>query len=220
MKTMILVLSPRESRDLLNGYLSVLVRKKFPKDYVGWVYIYCTKDTKDFLCEVDDYKELHEKGLAPFRYYLTPKRESKYHKCLNGKVVARFWCDKVEEIKSCDVPFTFEQTIRDFYTDTFNDMDNLLKASCLDYYSLEQYLKYSHSGYAIHITKLEIFDKPKEISEFYHHFSLKRCERRFSNTNIEIDDKTGGLRQPTKHGYEYVYPLTKAPRSGWCYVEM
>ena len=47
MKAVILVLSPEECYNLFNGNLSVLVRKKFSKDYVGWVYIYCTKGNKN-----------------------------------------------------------------------------------------------------------------------------------------------------------------------------
>lgn len=170
MKAILMSIRPEWVAKILNGEKTIEIRKRFPSDYVGWVYIYCTKDKK--------YANLINRGGF-----------------LTGMVVARFWCDKVEEINSCDVPFTFDQTIRDFFTDTFNDMDDLLKASCLDYYSLEQYLKYRKTGYAIHINDLEIFDEPKEISEF----SIKVFPHRKDNLMTRY--------------------LTRAPQS-YCFIEV
>ena len=213
MNAMILVLSPRESRDLLNGNSSVLVRKRFPKDFVGEVYIYCAKG-ESYLYRFNNTARPWLKDVI----YQTRQIKLKDKEELNGKVVARFWCDKVEEI-------IFGTTLCNdlgFFTGGVYSFD-LYKKSCLTKQEMHNYLKVKPnglSGYAIHIAKPKPLDEPKEIKDFYHHFTLKRCERRFSNTNIEIDDKTGGLRQPTKHGYEYVYPLTSAPRSGWCYVEV
>ena len=140
MKAILMSIRPEWVAKILNGEKTIEIRKKFPSDYVGWVYIYCTKGKTTF-----------EKTLA------------RYH---DGKVVARFWCDKVEEIESCQVPFTYEQWFTEYWTKTFSDMEDLLKASCLDYYTLDKYLEYSKTGFAIHITKLEIFNKPKEIRDF------------------------------------------------------
>lgn len=193
MKAIMISIQSPHACNILNDIKILEIRKKFPKDYVGWVYIYVTK-SKPYL------------SSNSFEYYVVePKQYEKYMGNWNGKVLARFWCDKVEEIKSCDVPFTFEQTITDFYTDTFNDMDDLLKASCLDYYSLEQYLRYAKTGYAINITKLEIFDKPKEISEFMK-VSCKGCP--FENTQTCHNNTDGRYCR-----------LTHAPQS-WCYVEV
>ena len=203
MKAIMISIRPQHAENIMNLIKLLEIRKMFPSDYVGWVYIYVTNDRKDFLCEVDDYKELHKKGLAPFRYYLTPKRESKYHKCLNGKVVGRFWCDKVENTYN-------------FYT------EELCQLACI---SKEELCKYAGGWYktgdllAIRVTKVEPFDKPKEIKEFYGAFTHKRYERIFGNNVIELDKKYGGLRQPTRSGYEYTYPLTRAPQS-WYYIEV
>ena len=197
MKAIMMSIKPQHVANILNGLKTIEVRKRFPKDYVGWVYIYVTshKNYTQSLYEVETYKKKRKWDVD---YYIP----SEPGFILNGRVVARFWCDKVEEIKSCQVPFTFDQTIRDFYTDTFNDMDDLLKASCLDYYSLEQYLKRSKTGYAIHVAKLEIFYEPKEISEFKHiKLSLYFNE-----------DSSGGWK-------EELEPLTRAPQS-WCYIEV
>ena len=193
MKAILMSIRPQHVANILNGLKTLEIRRRFPSDYVGWVYIYCTKDHNNLL----------HKNCAGI-WWVEDKDFQKKNKRLgieqqpiyNGKVVARFWCDKVEEIHSILVPFTFDQTIIDFYTDTFNDMNDLLKASCLDYYSLEQYLKYSQKGYAIHITNLEIFDKPKEISEFSH----------YDNSQYQA--------LPNGEQYKGVLePLTRAPQS-------
>ena len=195
MKAILISIRPEWVVLILNGLKTVEIRKMFPSDYVGWVYIYCTKGTKDFLCEVDNYKELHEKGLAPFRYYLTSKRESKYHKCLNGKVVARFWCDKVGEIHFVAASLASKRIV-DWNCDEIYAFE---KYACLAQEDLDKYLgkvRHSPQGKAIRVTEVDPFDKPKEIYE------MKQLEH-------------FGIRNKC----EMLVPITCAPQS-WCYVEV
>ncbi len=147
MRAMILCLSPGECAKLLNGDLSVLARKKFPKDYVGWVYIYCTKGGKYLFKDI--YAEKNGEGKL---YYVDDKEHDSWSQQLNGKVVARFWCNKVEEIK-WELPnkLIFPK--------------NMLANACLSGEELYKYLG-EKGGYAIHIDDLKIFDEPKEINEF------------------------------------------------------
>ena len=176
MKTILMSIRPKWVAKILNGEKTVEIRKKFPKDYVGWVYIYCTKD-----------KQL---TLRNERYILI--NGEKYHidsPVLNGKVVTRFWCDKVEKIHSYLEP---EQ----WYMTSDLGGSGLLQKSCLTFKELDDYLL-SGEGYAIHITKLEIFDRPKEISEFW-------------NNGKKVKGHNGT--------YQYS-KITRAPQS-WCYVEI
>ena len=46
MKAILMSIKPKYVAKILNGEKTIEIRKKFPKDYVGWVYIYCTKDKK------------------------------------------------------------------------------------------------------------------------------------------------------------------------------
>lgn len=178
MKAIMISIQPKYVADILNGKKTLEIRKTMPKcDYPIDVYIYCTKDTS---------YQFHKN----------------YVKC-NGKVVAKFTLNKVEEQK------------QDFYKG--NDKD-FYKHCCLQPKELFDYIGHK-KWYAWHIDNLEIFDSPRELSEFYGNFTQKRYERIFGNNTIELDKKYGGLRQPTKSGYEYVYPLTKAPQS-WCYIEV
>ena len=188
MKAMMMSIRPRHVCNILNGIKKREVRSKFPKDFVGWVYIYCTKDSKKGWCMVgingnETYYQKYDKYAA-----YSPK----HNYMGNGKVVARFWCDKVEEIT------TRQDRFKEFvFYETSLDMENLLMQSCLDYNELDNYL-HGKNGYAIHIIKLEIFDKPKELYDF-------KVSRPFTYTN--------GLKS-----FLY-YPLTKAPES-YCYMEV
>jgi predicted transcriptional regulator len=172
------------------------VRKRFPKDYKGWVYIYCTKE--DSLIKLQErYKDRYT-CEQEFRCDDFPKMYSGYEG--KGKVVARFYCDKVEEIYiRYGEGWVCGNLIR-------NEIE---KETCLSRYELYDYLK-GNTGYAIHISQLEIFDKPKELSEFRHYNkpSCDNCPFQYSadcdyHREVECDD----------------IPLTKAPQN-ICYVEV
>lgn len=145
-KSILLSIKPEWVAKILNGEKTIEVRKQFPKDYVGWVYIYCTKNKPCLVNKLGSYvlsyhPKQYQKGL------------------LSGKVVARFWCDKVEEIKykiGCPFPYL--------------DFESELPKTCLTNEELEDYLftkKGYQNGYAIYISKLEIFDRPKYLTEYY-----------------------------------------------------
>jgi predicted transcriptional regulator len=110
-------------------------------------------------------------------------------KYYSGKVVARFYCDKVEKIFLNKNHF-----INDQYSTDELDYEELLEQSCLTYRELDDYLQ-CEIGCAIHISNLEIFDKPKELSEFRKYYRSKGYPQNQS------------------------WYLTKAPQS-WCYIEV
>lgn len=182
MKSILLSIKPEWLAKILNGEKTIEVRKLFPKDYVGWVYLYCSKNGGT-LCP--SYKPDNA-----MRYVVI---KDKYDDVItNGHIVARFWCDKVEEIV-CHNMFN----VPTYNTELLFERQLCIK-SCLGVYDLFDYLG-NKNGFAIHISKLEIFDKPKELSEF----------RPFNN----------GIPQYrfTKNGCEY-RTLTKAPQN-YCYIE-
>ena len=179
MKAILMSIKPKYVADILNGKKTIEIRKKFPSDYVGWVYIYCTKDGKQLV----DCPQWVENDLCyQFWYDKNIALLENSQMLLNGKVVARFWCDKVENIK------WHKDTAIDLdYYKVVNVIENeeILKASCLRLEELEDYLQIKNAknipldwgitfslGYAIHITKVEPFDKPKDISEFH-----KYCDK-------------------------------------------
>lgn len=150
------------------GIKKTEVRKRFAKDFKGKIFE-CVSKTN------------WKKDLMKI-----PEEEREFFKQFVGKVGLCFECDKVgnfskEIFGTYEEPFTYNQ-------------DDLLKKSCLTEKELDDYLL-GGNGYAIHITKLEIFDKPKEIGEFNKIF----C----------------GFGS----GLVAVSPLTRAPQS-WCYIEV
>lgn len=164
MKSILLSIRPEWVAKILNGEKTIEVRKQFPKDYVGWVYIYCTKGKGKWLIGSNDDKVCSILKL-PIDAITNPPIETLAG---NGKVVARFWCDKVEEILIKDSG--------NIYTNTLSN-NKLLTKSCLADNEIKNYLsgnwhkKYNYwfGGYAVHISKLEIFDEPKELNEFIYY---------------------------------------------------
>ena len=103
---------------------------------------------------------------------------------LNGKIVAE--CDfEVEEITYAPNPSAFEKanfSPKEWgydYQEKYGGLSNeeLLKHSCLTNEELSDYLNTPTNdkkvfckdtfGYAIHIKNLHIFDKPKELNDYY-----------------------------------------------------
>lgn len=182
MQAIILSDQPKWVAKISNGEKKIEVRKHFPSDYVGWVYIYCTK-RKPYLYRfsIDNRYSLYP--------YKSEKLAQQYDdfKCLNGKIVARFWCDKVEEIYHEWFSYRYDgyYTAQNEKYGNFNE-EILLKSSCLDLKELSTYLGVPEEdkkvvGYAIHISQLEIFNKPKELSEF----GLKRAPRSWQYMEVE-----------------------------------
>ena len=122
-----------------------------------------------------------------------------HYQNLNGKVVAKFTLKKL-------TPMTLERPYLDYYE----------KNACISADDIINYHKHPIASklYAWHISDLQIFYEPMELNRFYHSFKCRRKE----GTSVLFDYDCEALRQSTKFGCEYVYPLNRAPRS-WCYVE-
>lgn len=199
-KSILISIQPKWVAKMLNGEKTIEVRKRFPKAYVGWVYIYCTKERPPLNLWTSKTPEKCSKAILNINEmqedtevdnFMNVEFVEKYPQYegetiyfhptnLNGKVVARFWCDKVEEIEH--YPYEAPEHPRGYqiaYDTQTTNWDKLCEMSCLSRDELFDYLG-RNNGYAIHISKLEIFDKPREINEF---------------------------------------GITKAPQS-WCYIEV
>ena len=73
-----------------------------------------------------------------------------------------------------------------------------LEQSCLTYDEVAKYIGINNNGYAWHISDLVMYDKPKELGEFY------------TEGKSEIDYKRDWFNDK---------PLTRPPQS-WCYIEI
>ena len=201
MKAIMKTIKPKSCANIMNLIQSILVIKNKIEanaiqkliDENGYVdiYVYCSKN---------EYLLRTNKGYIATKKPLTVGKDTEYTFAYSdeGKVLFKFRCHKVEEIKR------FFLSYKDYslYRTSKLDFDELEKASCLSRQKLDNYLK-DKKGYAIHISDLEIFDEPKELSEFQgtcigcEAFRLKVC-----NLNLEQCDRH----------------LTKAPKN-FTYIE-
>ena len=194
---------------ILTGKKTVEVGKDFPKS-AEWnkvVEMYCSKDMRSF-------NRIPEKDREWMRKYL-------------GKVACRFVCDRIEEFHEWQLSpqGRFQEAEQ-------KDLDNFLKESCLSYEEVCAYRKklpYYKPLYSWQISDLKIYDKPKELSEFYvvDNEAVKQCEYRnkcYINPYLTNGGWLNGTYSCSYNGeHEFctkckVKPLTRPPQS-WCYIE-
>ena len=163
-KAILMSIKPKWNVLILNDIKKIEVRSKFCYKWAieqiekfggFWIYDYCTKAKPYLIPKSESNKAFWEEKVIDI------------DTALNGKVVARFWCDKVEEIEH--YPYEAPEHPRGYqiaYDTQTTNWDKLCEMSCLSRDELFDYLG-RNNGYAIHISKLEVFDKPKELKEFY-----------------------------------------------------
>lgn len=199
----------------MNGKKKVEVRKENVRkavqkliDKYGFadIYAYCTKGNEDIVRVSSPYSSVPNYTCVKIDKKLS-KDLPEYEFSSRGKVIFKFRCYKVEEIK-------FTQT--EWYGTKETPALQVLDKSCLSAGEIMIYLKDKNGkGRAIHISELEIFDKPKELSEFgkygfdYIGYTKEKSKvgRCFGKDNYLLN----------KH-VKFI-PLTKAPQS-FCYIEV
>ena len=140
MKSILLSVKPQQVFDILYRKKTLELRKNVPKDFKGWVYIYCNK--------------------GKFVNGLRRKEDvivNNNLKLLNGKVCARFWFDEYTILKygrwvNHEVGDWNYRGWHDEHLETF-------KKLCLTEKQVTDYGDHSKL-YAWHIKKLEVFDEP------------------------------------------------------------
>ena len=205
MKSVLISIQPKWCELIASGKKTVEVRKTRPKiDTPFKVYIYQTKKP------------------VSVSFSGTGKHISEYDKtCFynerSGKVIGEFVCDCItnyeaelwddetfERIQEFYEPEDFNeygeyayQTLAD-NSDDFWKEQHLCKVSCVSIEELRKYLGLGiNKFYGWHISDLVIYDKPKELSEFYSY-----------NCGVKFED---GYPMPTHE--------IKRPPQSWCYVE-
>ena len=96
MKQILLPINASSLESILNKEVTALIYSYFPDNYKGWVNLYCNKSSNSGLVNMG--KNILEETL--YVNALIPKYNEDYDwfriEKLNGKVVCRFWVDKVE----------------------------------------------------------------------------------------------------------------------------
>ena len=210
MKSVLISIKPKWCELIANGTKSVEVRKTKPKLETPFkVYIYCTKARMPIR---DNGRILmYEDDLAITNRWGQGKRVENPNGAmmdgelfLNGKVIGEFVCDWVKSSPSWrlkgNTGFCAKRTERE---------EMLPKMACL---SLEEIEKYAGSEnrlvYGWHISDLVIYDKPRELSEFYVWKKCNSCRTSGYESTACIYDEN--CKVPAI--------ITRPPQS-WCYVE-
>lgn len=187
MKSILISIRPQYVEKILNGEKTIEIRTTMPKcELPCKVYIYCTKK-KPYLYRVNDDNKFELTNKLTFQDSSCFVRD---YKAQNGKVVAEFTLNKIENMVKHEKGKDFWNFIDSNY------IQNLLKKSCLSMEQIVNYVGDNKDAYAWHIDDLKIYNKPKELSEFGS--ILKRMKGKESRF--------------TSH-------LLKRPPQSWCYVE-
>lgn len=197
MRAVMLSIQPKWCELIASGKKTIEVRKSRPKIETPFkVYIYCTKSKqKELLYEKTD-GAISENGKH-------------YSLFASSKVIGEFMCDKIDTY-----PYYLDYLNKDecmYYITTEEG-----EKTCLEY---DEFVKYGDGKtlHAWHILDLKIYDKPKEIREFY-----SICKN-YKSKNF--DKCINGL---CKYNYcvdahhecslKGLISLTRPPQS-WCYIE-
>jgi predicted transcriptional regulator len=153
METILMSIHPKWCERIFNGEKTIEVRKSAPKPPFK-VVVYCTKGKPNlFIPQEYNCFQLDEASQPYF------SEEPILQECdnwANGKAIGEFICDKVSDLLGADAE-TEKQTCL-----TMGEMFAYAKGKPLK---------------GLHISALKIYDKPKELGEFY---SIKQCKPAYS----------------------------------------
>lgn len=219
MKSVLLPIKPKYCELIASGKKMFEFRKTRPKINVPFKgYIYCTKDkpTIGKWCDhKSKYYQLIKTTNEDFDYY----NKDVLFKA-NGKVIGEFICDEINLITQVSNMMSNKADYRAVSADGTLLSDDIFDFAQLTKKEVSDYLE-GRNGYALHISDLVIYDKPKELSEFIVHSKIGcvnegKCQGcqyfDFGNGyNIEADCNAPFCTDEYK-------PLKRAPQS-WCYVK-
>ena len=147
MKQLMISIKPEHLVNILNGKKTLELRSYLPKGFIGPVNIYCSKGEPLLFYDGETFIEYLDNGQYA---------QGTNYELLNGKVVARFWFDEYEKM----------YTDYSMWVIAPKRNEEILKMACLSWEDADKYSNHKPL-YAWHIKQLEIFDKPKELGEFY-----------------------------------------------------
>lgn len=196
MKAVMISIQPQWVKKILRGEKTIEIRKTVPKLQPPFkCYIYCTLGREHLA--YSDYcgfdTETHERDFVA-----------------NGKVVAEFICDRIFPIR------VFNNGAIRYWN--FYELEN----SCVPYNRVATYIGANRSGYGLHISELKIYDKAKELDQFWKHSDdgERPCEKgkdcEYAYYDYSENCKACGI---DFGGDECPYMKLSRPPQSWCYVE-
>lgn len=203
MKAVLISIQPKWCEKIFNGSKSIEIRKSRPSIPTPFkVYVYMTK--------------------RKWIFKLLPFLKNRF-----AKVIGSFVCDRIDEFDSewserayacaptdiqCTMPMSEEKAIK-----ICKEKGCMTLEDIIDYFGDEEW-----RAYFWHISDLKIYDKPRELSEFYRSLPEKVLENGEYDCRKEwdvlcIDAPEGGdYCEQCRYGGRV--QITRAPQS-WFYCE-
>lgn len=204
MKAILITIKPQHLCNILNGTKTLEIRKNkalynaikkmIAEKGKATIYVVCSKGGKTLIKKglVNEWQLISE--------YIPPQCR------LNGKVLCKWECDRVEHFDFCECD-KYENNVK-LYNECVKKDNELCKKACISCVKMVEYLHPKHTGYAIPIQNLVVFDKSLEIT-MLRKVGFKDCKGFDENGNhISIFER---LRK---------YSLSSAPQNfAYCEVE-
>ena len=201
MKSVLISVKPKYCELIASGQKTVEVRKSKPKLETPFkCYIYCTKEK--------DYTELLWTGKNQIIGKFADKS--------NCKVIGEFVCDKIYHYSSS---YGRGKAVEDLMDISDEEME---RQSCLSQQKLNQYENSGNNHrwglLGWHISNLKIYDKPKELREFYNicpEWEKERITNKCHKCPYLFKNDSDMCYQCSIEGEKHI----KRPPQSWCYVE-
>ena len=184
MKSVLIAIRPQWAEKIAKGIKTIEVRKTAPQEVPFKCYIYETKG---------QYVKFTHGAHTKYGYG-------------RGKVIGAFICDRIEMVNAKCSNYGIDL----FYHDCLTN-------GCLTEREIEKYFNVPEdrdlramkgNGYVWNISDLKIYDKPKELSEFYTKKKCNSCNKSgYESTACMYDED---CKVPMS--------ITRAPQS-WQYIE-
>ena len=203
-KAVMLSIRPKWCKQIASGEKTIEVRKTKPKLETPFkCYIYCTKAKGRLIAILKDGDENYGEIYHGKPVFIKQDDGSVCDMSGNRqKVIGEFTCDRIYELETRSPGGSYY--VKGEGQPTTN---GVARQSCLTLKDMHEYLQ-AGKGYGWHISKLEIYDTPKELIEFHTWKKCKSCSKSGYESTACIYDEN--CMVPVA--------ITKAPQS-WCYVE-
>lgn len=196
MESVLISIKPEWIEKIIRGEKTIEVRKSAPKEVPFRAYIYCSKGNANEIVLLKDYKNRFSFG--DYR-----NADDKFYRVANGKVIGEFICDKVYNLVNAFGGIMFaDENLNQLEPQLFRDMSCLTDEQTADYLG-------NKDGYGWHISDLKIYNKPKDLIEFW---GRKNC---LAADTVECWNCFAACREINGRHYQ---PLSRPPQS-WQYVE-
>lgn len=198
-KAVLISIQPKWCSLIAQGKKTVEVRKSRPKIETPFkCYIYCTNNRSSLWILRENLRIFGGGKIAT----LCNAKDVGGAIKANGKIIGEFVCDKINK-------FSYDEK---FDNITLTSMS--IKA-CLRKSEIEDYANGQYMIYGWHISDLVIYDKPKELSEFYSKCN-EACEKCDLWQNVRVNADEYDMECSSDF---YAHKSLKRPPQSWCYVE-